>query len=168
MSNLVEKAITGGQNSQAFDQLRKLAACGLALNSNASGEEAASHADKGIFQKTVEYAVGYGEMKADEAFENLLDRQTATLSVILHRKIKMFVNVGCRVLGGWIGHFFGPQGAVIGQRIGASVARFLNTKVSTVVKLGMHAVKSVARNVYNRVKSGIKSVVSKVSKWLFG
>ncbi len=167
MSEFSERAI-GGNDDQAFTEMRKLAACGLVLSDGMSADEAAAQADKSIFQKGVEYAVGRGEMAADAAIDSLIDRQACGLSVIIHKTIENAVNVGCRVAGGWLGHFFGPQGIIVGQKIGATVAGILNANLSTIIDKGIEKVKDVARTVYQKGKEMLKSVGSKIKNFFFG
>jgi len=167
MSDLIEKSISG-EDKQSFDQMRKLTACGLVLADGMPAEEAAAHADKSIFQKTVEYAVGRGEMAADAAVEAMIDRQACCFSEIIHRTITVAVETGCRVAGGWIGHFFGPVGIATGQKIGAKVAGILNTNLSPLIDKGIVKMKEVAKSIYEKGKTFIKSIGHKVFSKLFG
>lgn len=166
MSELADKAVSGDQ--QSFTDFRKLTACGVALVAGGSGAAAAVAADKSIFQKAVQYAVGKGELAADEAVESLIDRGATHLSTILHKTISTAVTKGCCVAGMWLGHFFGPVGAKVGATIGLKVAGFLNTNISVLINKGVAKVRDVARNVYQKGKTWLKNAASKVKSFLFG
>ena len=167
MSDLAERAIQG-EDKQAFDDLRKLTACALVVSTGESGEEAAVEADKGIFQKTVEYAVGCGEMAADNAVDALIDRQACRFSEIVHKTVKKVVDTGCSFVGGWIGHYFGPKGTELGQKIGAKIAEVLNTNLSPLIEKGIDKLKDVAKSVYEKGKSMLKSAGQAIINKFFG
>ena len=74
MSDLANNAVSGN-DKQAFFDFRKLTALGIAMTAGeTAGAAAAMIADKAVFQKTVEVAVGKGIMRADEAVEAMIDR----------------------------------------------------------------------------------------------
>ena len=56
MSELANRAISAGTQSQEFTDFRKLTACSIALTEGSSGAEAAAIADKTAFQKAVQPA----------------------------------------------------------------------------------------------------------------
>ena len=166
MSELADKAVSGDR--QSFTDFRKLTACGIALAAGGSGAAAATAADKGVFQKAKQYAVGKGELAADEAVESLIDRGASHLSTILHKTISSVVTKGCCVAGTWLGHFFGPVGAKTGATVGLKVAGFLNTNISVLIDKGVAKVRDVAVNVYQKGKEWLKNAAGKVKSFLFG
>ena len=166
MSELADKAVSG--DKQSFTDFRKLTACGIALVAGGPGAAAAVAADKSVFQKAVQYAVGKGELAADEAVESLIDRGATHLSTILHNSISHAVTVGCCMAGTLVGGIFGPIGAKIGATVGLKVAGLLNTNISTLIEKGVAKVRDVARNVYHKGKEWLKNAASKVKSFLFG
>jgi len=168
MSELADKAVSGDQ--QSFTDFRKLTACGIAMTTDGAvgGAEAAATADKSIFQKAVQYAVGKGEMAADEAVDSLIDRGAAQLSTAIHNTISHAVTVGCCTAGTWLGSFLGPVGAKVGATVGLKVAGILNTNISTLVDKGIAKVRDVARNVYQKGKEWLKSTAGKIKSFIFG
>ena len=166
MSELADKAVSGDQ--QSFTDFRKLTACGVALVAGGPGAAAAVAADKSVFQKAVQYAVGKGELAADEAVESLIDRGATHLSTILHNSISHAVTVGCCMAGTLVGGIFGPAGAALGRKAGAFVAGILNTNISVLINKGVAKVRDVARNVYQKGKAWLKNAASKVKSFLFG
>ncbi len=166
MAELADKAVSGDKN--AFTDFRKLTACGIAMTLGGPGIAAAAIADKSVFRKAVDYAVGKGEMAADDAVESLIDRGASHLSTVLHKTISAAVSAGCQVAGTFVGHFFGPQGIVIGRKIGVAVAGFLNTNISTLIEKGVSKVKDVAKSVFQKGKAILKSGFNKIKNFLFG
>ena len=81
MSDLANNAVSGN-DKQAFSNFRKLTALGIALDpTGIAGQAAAMLADKAVFQKSVEVAVGKGIMRADEAVEAMIDRTASHAAV---------------------------------------------------------------------------------------
>ena len=167
MSELAERAISG-KDGQAFTVLRKLVACGTVLSTGDSGDDAAAQADRSIFQKSVEYAVGRGEMAADNAVDALIDRQACVFSTIVHKTIEKAVNVSCVAVGGYIGKYFGPKGIATGMKIGAKVAKVLNTNLSPLIDKGIDKIKTVAKSVYEKGKAMLTAGVTKIWNKIFG
>lgn len=159
MSELANRAISEGTQSQEFTDFRKLTACSIALTEGSSGAEAAAIADKTAFQKAVQYAVAQGELLADEAVESLIDRGASQLSTFLNVVVPQAVTAGCCAAGTWVGHFFGPIGMKTGAAIGLKIAGLLNSNVSTLIDKGVAMLKDVAKNIYHEGKRIVKNYV---------
>lgn len=166
MSDIAERAIKG-EDKNAFDIVRKIVALSIGLTTGEDGGEAALQADKAVFQKTVECAVGTGELSVDVAADSLIDRCACYLSEILKEKFPAIVEIGCRAAGGWIGHFFGPAGIIRGVQIGGKVAAFLNTNITPeLIDTGVQKMKHYAKEVYKKGKDFIKKGVAKGISWI--
>ena len=169
MSDLANDAVTGA-SKEAFTDFRKLAACGVALATGGSGAEAAVAADKSVFQKALDYAVGNGIISGEDAVELAIDRAAAHFTTIARQAAAQLVEKGCVAVGTWLGSLVGqPQ---LGAAIGAKIGKLLNKPVQALVTAGMNKIKSIAKAGWRAIKEGISSVVSsvcsKVCSWLFG
>ena len=78
MSDLANDAVTGA-SKEAFTDFRKLTACGIALATGGAGAAAAVAADKSVFQKALDYAVGNGIITGEDAVERRLTVPLSTL-----------------------------------------------------------------------------------------
>ncbi|MCQ2351917.1 MAG: hypothetical protein MJ033_00370 [Victivallaceae bacterium] len=165
MAELADKAISEGIKGESFTNFRKLTACGIALVAGVPAAVAATTSDKSVFQKSVEYAVGKGEMAADEAVESLIDRGASHFGTVIHQTISHAVTVGCCAVGSFVGGIFGPAGAAAGKVIGTKIAGFLNTNLSPYIHKGIEKVKGFAKNVYQKGKSLLKSVGRKIANF---
>ena len=166
MSDLANNAVSGN-DKQAFSNFRKLTALGIALDSTGiAGQAAAMLADKAVFQKTVEVAVGKGMMRADEAVDAMIDRAASHMAVGIRAAAAKALTVGCVAAGTWLGGVIGQP--VIGAAIGNKVAAVLNAPVMELVDKGVEKIKEVVKNGWQKVKAGVTSVFNKVSNLLFG
>jgi len=166
MSDIAERAIKG-EDKNAFDTFRKILALGIGLTTGEDGGEAALQADKAVFQKTVECAVGTGELSVDVAVDSWIDRCACHLSEILNEKLPSIVETGCKAAGGWIGSFFGPAGTITGIQIGEKAAAFLNTNITPeLIDTGVQKMKHYAKEVYKKGKDFIKKGVAKGIGWI--
>lgn len=164
MSDLANNAITG--DKQAFTDFRKLTACASAIATGDSGAASAVSADKNIFQKSIDYAVGSGLMTGEDAVEAAIDRTASHFAVVARKAVAKIVEKGCIAAGAWLGSLVGqPQ---LGAAIGAKVGKLLNTPVQVLVTKGVEKVKEVVKIGWQKVKSGVKSLCHKLSNWLFG
>ena len=119
MSNIANNAVSGN-DKQAFSDFRKITALGIAMTSGATaGAAAAMIADKAVFQKTVEVAVGKGMMRADEAVEAMIDRTASHMAVGIRAAAAKALTVGCVAAGTWLGGLIGQPviGAAVGKRL---------------------------------------------------
>ena len=166
MSELASNAVSGN-DKQAFSDFRKLTALGIAMTAGeTAGAAAAMIADKAVFQKTVEVAVGKGIMRADEAVEAMIDRTASHMAVGIRIAAAKALTVGCVAAGTWLGGLIGQP--VIGAAIGSKIAAVLNAPVMELVEKGVEKIKEVAKTGWQKVKAGVTSVLNKVSNWLFG
>ena len=166
MSDLANNAVSGN-DKQAFSNFRKLTALGIALDpTGIAGQAAAMLADKAVFQKSVEVAVGKGIMRADEAVEAMIDRTASHAAVGIRAAAAKALTVGCVAAGTWLGGLIGQP--VIGAAIGNKVAAVLNAPVMELVDKGVEKIKEVVKNGWQKVKAGVTSVFNKVSSLLFG
>lgn len=166
MSELANNAVSGN-DKQAFSNFRKLTALGIALDSTGiAGQAAAMLADKAVFQKTVEVAVGKGMMRADEAVDAMIDRTASHMAVGIRAAAAKALTVGCVAAGTWLGGLIGQP--VIGAAVGKKIADVLNAPVMELVEKGVEKIKEVAKSGWQKVKAGVTSVFNKVSSWLFG
>ena len=159
MSDLVNDAVTG-TGKEAFTDLRKLAACGIALATGGSGTEAAVEADKGVFQTALDYAVGNGVISGQDAVELAIDRVAAHFVTVARQAVAQLVEKGCVAVGTWLGSLVGqPQ---LGAAVGTAVAKVLTPVVQAVVTKGINMVREVAKTGWRALKEGIASFVSSV------
>ena len=166
MSDIANNAVSGN-DKQAFSDFRKITALGIAMTSGATaGAAAAMIADKAVFQKTVEVAVGKGMMRADEAVEAMIDRTASHMVVGIRAAAAKALTVGCVAAGTWLGGLIGQP--VIGAAVGKKIADVLNVPVMELVEKGVEKIKEVAKSGWQKVKAGVTSVLNKVSNWLFG
>ena len=166
MSDLVNNAVSGN-DKQAFSDFRKITALGIAMTSGAiAGTAAAMIADKAVFQKSMEVAVGKGLMRADEAVEAMIDRTASHAAVGIRAAASKALTIGCVAAGTWLGGLIGQP--VIGAAIGNKIAAVLNAPVMELVDKGIEKIKEVAKTGWQKIKSGVTSVFNKVTNWLFG
>lgn len=166
MSALANNAVSGN-DKQSFTDFRKLTALSVALSPGCiAGRTAAMIADKAVFQKTVEVAVGKGIMRADEAVDAMIDRTASHMAVGIRAAAAKALTVGCVAAGTWLGGLIGQP--VIGAAIGSKIAAVLNAPVMELVEKGVEKIKEVAKSGWQKVKAGVTSVLNKVSNWLFG
>ena len=165
MSDLANDAVTGA-GKEAFTDFRKLTACGIALATGGAGAAAAVAADKSVFQKALDYAVGSGTMSAGDAVEAAIDRAAAHFTTVARQAAARMVEKGCTAAGTWLGTLVGqPQ---LGAAVGAKVGTLLNAPVQEIVSKGMEKVKVIAKTGWQKIKAGAVSIFNKVSNWLFG
>ena len=69
-------------------------------------------------------------------------------------------------LGGAIGSVFGPDGALVGRKIGSEVAKVLNKKLDPIIDKGIELIRPVAKRVFEKGKELLKSVGEKLKKGL--
>ena len=166
MSDIANNAVSGN-DKQAFSDFRKITALGIAMTSGATaGAAAAMIADKAVFQKTVEVAVGKGMMRADEAVEAMIDRTASHMAVGIRAAAAKALAVGCVAAGTWLGGLIGQP--VIGAAVGKKIADVLNAPVLELVEKGVEKIKEVAKSGWQKVKARVTSVFNKLSNWLFG
>ena len=162
MSDLANNAVNGN-DKKSFSDFRKITALGIAMTSGATaGAAAAMIADKAVFQKTVEVAVGKGIMRADEAVEAMIDRTASHAAVGIRAAAAKALTVGCVAAGTWLGGLIGQP--VIGAAVGKKIADLLNAPIMELVQKGVEKVKEVAKSGWEKVKAGAKAVLN----WLFG
>ena len=166
MSNeLANDAVTGA-SKEAFTNFRKLTACGIALATGSVGAAAAVAADKSVFQKALDYAVGSGAMSGGDAVEAAIDRAAVHFTTVARKAVAQIVEKGCIAAGTWLGALVGqPQ---LGAAIGAKVGKLLNKPVQEIVSKGMEKVKEIAKNGWQKIKAGAVSIFNKISNLLFG
>ena len=166
MSNeLANDAVTGA-SKEAFTNFRKLTACGIALATGSVGAAAAVAADKSVFQKALDYAVGSGTMSGGDAVEAAIDRAAAHFTTVARKAVAQIVEKGCLAAGTWLGALVGqPQ---LGAAIGAKVGKLLNKPVEEIVSKGMEKVWEIAKAGWQKIKAGAVSLVNKISNLLFG
>ena len=156
MSDIANNAVSGN-DKQAFSDFRKITALGIAMTSGATaGAATAMIADKAVFQKTVEVAVGKGMMRADEAVEAMIDRTASHMAVGIRAAAAKALTVGCVAAGTWLGGLIGQP--VIGAAVGKKIADLLNAPVMELVQKGVEKVKEVAKSGWEKVKAGAKAV----------
>ena len=165
MSDLANDAVTGA-SKEAFTDFRKLTACGIALATGGVGAAAAVAADKSVFQKALDYAVGAGTMSAGDAVEAAIDRAAAHFTTVARQAAARMVEKGCIAAGTWLGSLVGQP--VLGAAIGAKIGKLLNKPVEEIVSKGMEKVKVIAKTGWQKIKAGAVSIFNKVSNWLFG
>ena len=166
MSDIANNAVNGN-DKKSFSNFRKITALGIAMTSGATaGAAAAMIADKAVFQKTVEVAVGKGMMRADEAVDAMIDRTASHMAVGIRAAAAKALTVGCVAAGTWLGGLIGQP--VIGAAVGKKIADVLNAPVMELVEKGVEKIKEVAKTGWQKVKAGVTSVFNKVSNWLFG
>ena len=165
MSELANDAVTGA-SKEAFTDFRKLTACGIALATGGVGAAAAVAADKSVFQKALDYAVGNGTMSGGDAVEAAIDRTAAHFTTVARNAAAQLVEKGCVAAGTWLGSLVGQP--VLGAAIGAKIGKFLNKPVQEIVSKGMKKVKEIAKTGWQKIKAGAVSIFNKVSDWLFG
>ena len=165
MSDLANDAVTGA-SKEAFTDFRKLAACGIALATGGVGAAAAVAADKSVFQKALDYAVGSGSMSGGDAVEAAIDRTAAHFTTVARNAAAQLVEKGCVAAGTWLGSLVGQP--VLGAAIGAKIGKFLNKPVQEIASKGMEKVKEIAKTGWQKIKVGARSVVNKLKSWLFG
>ena len=165
MSDLANDAVTGA-SKEAFTDFRKLTACGVALATGGSGTEAAVAADKSVFQKALDYAVGNGIMSGGDAVEAAIDRTAAHFTAVARQAAAQLVEKGCVAAGTWLGSLVGQP--VLGAAIGAKIGTLLNAPVQELVSKGMEKVKEIAKTGWQKIKAGARSAVNKLKSWLFG
>ena len=166
MSNeLANDAVTGA-SKEAFTDFRKLTACGIALATGGAGAAAAVAADKSVFQKALDYAVGNGIITGEDAVEAAIDRAAVHFTTVARNAVAQIVEKGCIAAGTWLGALVGqPQ---LGAAIGAKVGKLLNKPVQEIVSKGMEKVKEIAKTGWQKIKAGAVSIFNKVTNWLFG
>ncbi len=167
MSELVDRAISGN-DAQAFKDLRKLTASGIAIATGENGANAAAQADNAIFQKSVEYAVGKGEMSAEQAVDAMADRKASTFVKFIRWGIKAAVTKGCMLAGSFIGSIWGPEGAIVGRWAGAAVAKVLNKDLDPFIDKGIEKINQKAKSLYEKGKIILKSAASKLKNKILG
>ena len=156
MSDIANNAVNGN-DKKSFSDFRKITALGIAMTSGATaGAAAAMIADKAVFQKTVEVAVGKGIMRADEAVEAMIDRTASHMAVGIRAAAAKALTVGCVAAGTWLGGLIGQP--VIGAAVGKKIADVLNAPVLELVEKGVEKVKEVAKSGWEKVKAGAKAV----------
>ena len=165
MSDLANDAVTGA-SKEAFTDFRKLTACGIALATGGAGAAAAVAADKSVFQKALDYAVGNGIITGEDAVEAAIDRAAVHFTTVARNAVAQIVEKGCIAAGTWLGALVGqPQ---LGAAIGAKVGKLLNKPVQEIVSKGMEKVKEIAKTGWQKIKAGAVSIFNKVANWLFG
>ena len=166
MSDLANNAVSGN-DKQSFSDFRKLTALGITMTSGATaGTAAAMIADKAVFQKSIEVAVGKGLVCADEAVEAMIDRTASHAAVGIRAATAKALTVGCVAAGTWLGGLIGQP--VIGATVGKKIADVLNAPVMELVDKGIEKIKEVAKTGWQKVKAGITSVFNKSINWLWG
>ena len=165
MSDLANDAVTGA-GKEAFTDFRKLTACGIALATGGAGAAAAVAADKSVFQKALDYAVGNGIITGEDAVEAAIDRAAVHFTTVARNAVAQIVEKGCIAAGTWLGALVGqPQ---LGAVIGAKVGKLLNKPVQEIVSKGMEKVKEIAKTGWQKIKAGAVSIFNKISNLLFG
>lgn len=165
MSDLANDAVTGA-SKEAFTDFRKVTACGIALATGGAGAAAAVAADKSVFQKALDYAVGNGIITGEDAVEAAIDRAAVHFTTVARNAVAQIVEKGCIAAGTWLGALVGqPQ---LGAAIGAKVGKLLNKPVQEIVSRGMEKVKEIAKTGWQKIKAGAVSIFNKVANWLFG
>ena len=166
MSDLANNAVSGN-DKQSFTDFRKLTALSVALSPGfIAGRTAAMIADRTIFQKGMEFAVGTGIIKADEAVDAMIDRAASHAAVGIRAAASKALTIGCVAAGTWLGGLIGQP--VIGAAVGKKIADVLNAPVMELVDKGIAKIKEVTKTGWQKVKAGVTSVFNKVTNWLFG
>ncbi|MDD2712915.1 MAG: hypothetical protein PHU77_08325 [Simplicispira sp.] len=122
------------------------------------------------------YAVGTGELDANDAIDRMAE--TATASLVSTTRVM------CRKIGGELGHnlgkalgakipflapFAAPLGRKVGEFLGDTVGRLAGSAASKVIHQGVELAKSGARAVVSAAKSvvqGVGNAVRSVASWL--
>lgn len=166
MAELVDLAITK-KIPNAFDALRLLNAASIFASSDGAvdTEQAAIISDKTVSGMQLAYAVGKGEITADEAVDVAIDRATAAATTVIQKAVSYACDVACPAIGEKIGMVFSPAGAAIGRTVGIAVGMKLKTPAQELVKKGMKLVKSLAKTVCEKLKEGAASIATKI--WSF-
>jgi hypothetical protein len=73
--------------------------------------------DKALFTMSESVAVAEGRAAEQDVIENLIDRAAVYVTVWAQQKCVELCETGGAALGAFIGGFFGPQGAVIGEKL---------------------------------------------------
>ena len=151
---LWNEAVREGPGSDSYDTARKLTALALAEdNPEMSGEEAASHSDRGWFRKAIDFAVGLGNMNAEDAVQGLIDRAHATAAAFIKRTLPTAVRVGCTWVGRTVGALFGPTGIAVGNAVGTWLGNVLNEDVKELALKGLDMVRQVAHSLWDKAKA---------------
>lgn len=126
--------------------------------------EVATVVDRGVTAAKLAYKLGKGEILPIDVVEYTIDRNTAALnSTIVTTCTKVGGAIGSKV-GAAIGSVFGPAGALVGGKIGQVVGKVGGYVVGKVITEGVKkvasAVKSVARDTWEGLKSAGRAVLS--------
>ena len=170
MSNLVNQAFE--QNDpQAFDDLRKLMAADLVAN-GAGTDEAVFLADKGLSESKAAYDISSGNGNEQDIIEDLIDRETARVSVWLQENGVELVEQGCISAGTFIGMkltpIFGPQAVVVCKKIGTFIGKKIGELGTKLIDEGTRKIASYAKEFYNKAKTAVAEFAKKTLSKLFG
>ena len=156
MSNSVIQALDG--NPVEFDKLRKILAAGL-LGGGVGASAAALLADKSASEAKAAYEVGSGKCSEQDVVEDLIDRETARVSVWLQENGVELVEQGCTTAGTFIGMkltpIFGPQAIVVCKKIGTFIGKKIGELGTELIDEGTRKIASYAKEFYNKAKTAV-------------
>ena len=155
-SSVFNDAVQEGAGSPSFDVARKLAALAIAEdNPGISGAEAAIHADRSLFKRSISFLVGAGKVMMEDGVDAIIDRAHAYAVAFAKNILPKLTMAACTRLGQMAGAFFGPAGAVIGTNLGAKLGNVLNSEGSELVTRGLDMLRDFAHEKWNAAKAWI-------------
>ena len=147
-------AVSGGPDSTAYDEARKLGALALVEeNPDMSGAEAAVRSDRSLFRKVLDFLVGIGELGVKDVIHKWIDRAHAAAVAFTERKLPVAVKAGCVWIGRVVGSVFGPAGAVAGSAFGTWLAGILNEDVEKLARAGLEKLRQYAHSLWEGLKA---------------
>ena len=170
MSDLVNQAFEHN-DSQSFDDLRKLIAADL-IADGTGADEAVFLADKGLCESKAAYDIGNGNGSEQDIIENLIDRETARVSVWMQENGAELVEKGCTAAGVFIGMkltpIFGPKAVAVCTKIGEFVGKKIGAIGTKLIDEGTRKIASYAKTLYNKAKTAVVDIAKKTISKLFG
>ena len=164
MSNLVNQAFE--QNDpQAFDDLRKLMAADLVAN-GAGTDEAVLLSDKGVCESKAAYDIGNGNGNEQDIIEDLIDRETARVSVWLQENGVELVEQGCTTAGTFIGMkltpVFGPKAIVVCKAVGEFIGKKIGEIGTKLIDEGTRKIGACIKKLYSKAKEAVGGLLAKI------
>ena len=170
MSDLVNQAFEHNY-SQAFDDLRKLIAADL-IADGTGADEAVFLADKGLCESKAAYDIGNGNGSEQDIIEDLIDRETARVSVWVQENGAELVEKGCTAAGVFVGMkltpIFGPKAVAVCTKIGEFVGKKIGAVGTKLIDEGTRKIASYAKNLYNKAKTAVVEFAKEKLSKLFG
>ena len=164
MSNFVLKALA----DDSFDELRKLIAVNL-VGEGITPKTAAVLADKSANEAQAKYDVGSGKCSEQDAIENLIDRETARVSVWFQENGAELCEKGCMIAATFVGTmltpYFGPKAAEVCKTVGKTLGKSIGVFGTKVIDEGTRKIAAYAKKWYNKGKEVVMNFAKeKLSK----